>query len=434
VTPVIILAAVVAWTALRLWRRRRRGSSHRSLPSGAAVVARLGDVGLVAEREVRERIRGRIFRVGTLLILVAVAAAIVIPAATRGKTHPQRVGTVGVVPAPLRATVIATATAIGTTVELVPEADVGSARRDLRSGVIALALVDGRQLVVNRAIGSGDTSDTAQLARALARILGVDQAFQAAGLSAGQADQVAGAKPIAVTSLGPAPAQAHARGTSVVGLILVFLMLTQYNTWVLIGVMEEKSSRVVEVLLAAVRPIQLLAGKVLGIGLVALAQAALIVVFAVGLGAAVGSDLVKGTGPLEVVSILVWLVLGYSFYSWVYAAAGSMAERQDQVQSLAFPLSVPIVFGYIVSLSAAGSANASTLIKILAYVPLTAMFAMPVLVGLGQATWWQFAASAVVSVVCTFAVARLAASVYRRAILRTGRRVHLREVFSRAGQ
>ena len=58
-----------------------------------------------------------------------------------------------------------------------------------------------------------------------------------------------------------------------IGLVLVFVMLTQYLTWTLIGVMEEKSSRVVEVLLAAVRPVQLLAGKVLGIGLVALAQA-----------------------------------------------------------------------------------------------------------------------------------------------------------------
>ena len=52
------------------------------------------------------------------------------------------------------------------------------------------------------------------------------------------------------------------------------------------------------------------------------------------------------------VSTLVWLVLGYAFYCWVYAAAGSLAERQDQVQTLAFPLSVPIIFGYIMALTA----------------------------------------------------------------------------------
>ena len=96
-------------------------------------------------------------------------------------------------------------------------------------------------------------------------------------------------------------------------------MLQQYNTWILIGVMQEKSSRVVEVLLATVRPIQLLGGKVLGIGLVALGQATAIVGFALVVGAAVGSDLLKGTGPLVLASELLWLVLGYAFYCWVYA-------------------------------------------------------------------------------------------------------------------
>ncbi len=64
---------------------------------------------------------------------------------------------------------------------------------------------------------------------------------------------------------------------------------------------------------------------------------------------------------------------------------------------------------------------------------LRAPFAMPVLVGLSAVTWWQFAASAAISVVCTVGVARVATDVYRRAILRTGRRVRLREVFARTG-
>ena len=190
-------------------------------------------------------------------------------------------------------------------------------------------------------------------------------------------------------------------------------------------------SEVVEVLLAAVRPVKLLAGKVLGIGLVAFAQAGLIVAFALVLASSVGSDLLKGTAPLVLASTLLWLVLGYTFYCWVYAAAGSMASRQDQVQSLAFPLSLPIIFGYVTALTAASTSNASILIKVLAYLPPTAPFAMPVLVGLGAVTWWEFAASAALSLVCTVGVARLAAGVYRRAILRTGRRVQVREIVSR---
>jgi ABC-2 type transport system permease protein len=390
------------------------------------------DVGLVAAREVRERIRGKIFRVGTLLILVVVAAAIVIPVLHTGKSHPQQVAVVGALSASLRATVVASGTSIGTTVHLVSEADVEAAHGDLRSGRVDMAIVDGRELVLNKAIRPTDTSTTAQLVRAVSKNLGVAEAFAAAGLSASQSSQLAGAKALPVTSLQRGTAKGATQTTSLVGLILVFVMLTQYNTWILIGVMEEKSSRVVEVLLAAVRPVQLLAGKVLGIGLVAFAQASLIVVFALGLAKAVGSGLLEGTAPLVLVSTLVWLVLGYAFYCWVYAAAGSMAERQDQVQSLAFPLSLPIIFGYIMALTAIGSGSPSTLFEVLAYLPPTAPFAMPVLVGLGSVTWWEFAASAGLSIVCTVGVARLATSIYRRAILRTGRRVQFREIFSRA--
>ena len=384
----------------------------------------------MAAREVRERFRGKVFRVGTLLILLVVAGAIVVPVLNSGKSRPQRVGVVGALPAPLRAAVVASATSVGTTVHLVPEADADAAHGDLRSGRIDLAIVDGRELIVDKAIGTV-TSTTAQLALSVSKNLGLAEAVESAGLSATQVAELAGAKALPVKSLQPGTAKGAAQTTSTVGLILVFIMLTQYNTWILIGVMEEKSSRVVEVLLAAMRPVQLLAGKVLGIGLVAFAQAALVVAFALGLAEAVGSDLLRGTAPLVLVSTLVWLVLGYAFYCWVYAAAGSMAERQDQVQSLAVPLSLPIIFGYVMALIAAGSGSSSTFFKVLAYLPPTAPFAMPVLVGLGAVTWWEFAASAVVSIVCTVGMARLASSVYRRAILRTGRRVQLRELFSR---
>ena len=101
------------------------------------------------------------------------------------------------------------------------------------------------------------------------------------------------------------------------------------------------------------------------------------------------------------------------------------------MQSLAFPLGLPVIFGYIMAFSAATSGNPTTFFHVLAYLPPTAPFAMPVLVGLGAASWWQFAVSAIISVACTVGVARVAASIYRRAILQTGRRVRLREVRAR---
>ena len=398
-----------------------------------APAARLtGYTGMVAAREIRQRFRSRTFRVGTVLILAVVAAAIVIPVLTKGKTGPQQIGIVGALPARLRAAVVAVGKSTGTTVHFIAEPDLAAARTDLRSGRVGLAVVDARAIVVNKAVYSTDTSTGAQLVRAVAGDLGIEEAFEAAGLTSAQTARLARAGPLPVTSLQPGQASGTARTTAIIGLILVFVMLTQYNTWTLIGVMEEKSSRVVEVLLAAVRPVQLLAGKVIGIALVAFAQAALVLAVALLLAKAVGSELLQGTEPLAVVSTLAWLLLGYAFYCWVYAAAGSMAERQDQVQSLAFPLSLPIIFGYIISLTTVTSGSPSGFFRVLAYLPPTAPFAMPVLVSLKAISWWQFAVSAAISIACTVGVARLAASVYRRAILRTGRRVSLREIVSGA--
>ena len=421
----LIAVLVVAVVGLRLWRRRRSSPSpgpRLSLGSVSSLV------GLIAAREVRERLRGRIFKVGTLLILLVVAAAIVIPAVHHSSTATQRVGVVGPLSPIQSDAILASGTSVGVRIQFVDLASVADAQHDLRHGSVDLVVIDAKHLVTDQADSSGSNTTT-QLAASVAQNLGLVDAMLAAGLTAGQISNIAHSSTLTVTNL--AHAKAPVSGASIIGIILLFVMLSQYNTWILIGVMEEKTSRVVEVLLATVRPVQLLAGKVIGIGTVAFGQAALIVGFAIVLGKAVGSNFLHGTAPLELVSTLVWLVLGFAFYSWVYAAAGSMAERQDQVQSLAFPLTLPILFAYIMALTAAGTQSASTLFKVLAYLPPTAPLTMPVLVGLGQVTWWGFLTSVALSIISTVAVARVAGKIYRRAILRTGRRVRWKEVLSR---
>ncbi len=400
--------------------------------SQQAVEATLGVVGLIAMREVKERVRGRIFRLGTLFMLLAVGAAIVVP--TLGSGHgPARqvVGVVGPLPVRGQQLVRAAASRDHDAVSLVPEPGLAEARSALRSGRVGFVIVDGDQILVERPVSSSGSPADPALVRDVATYLGVLEAYRQAGLSARQVSVLDGARPVAVRAL-EASSKAPERATSVIGLVLLFFMLTQYNTWILIGVMQEKSSRVVEVLLATVRPLQLLGGKVLGIGLVALGQAGLIAGFSVVVAEAVGSNLLRGMGALVLLSELLWLVLGYAFYCWAYAAAGSTAERQDQVQSLALPLSLPVLLGYIYSIAVASSGNADLLFKVLAYLPPTAPFCMSVLVSLHQATWWEFTASALVSLAGTVAMAVLAANIYRRAVLRTGARVHLRDVLARA--
>jgi ABC-2 type transport system permease protein len=431
--PILILAGTALFVVMRRLRvtpgRRRPGSRAPAALHDAfsALTTAGGDVGLVAAREVRARVGGRVFRAGTLLMLAAAAAAIVIPVLERGRRI-EHVGVVGAISAPARAALVSAGSSVGGDVRVVSERSAASARADLRSGRIDVAVVDGRRVLAEEAIAPSDTSTVAQLARAISRAVGSDEAVRAAGLSPAQAAVLAGARPLPVDSLQSRGISAPARAAAVVALVLLFVMLTQYNAWTLVGVMEEKATRVIEVLLAAVGPSKLLTGKVAGIGIVVFAQAAVVFGFAFGLARAVGSDLVRGTSPTVLVSALVWLVLGYGFYSWVYAAAGSMTERQSQVQTLAFPLALPVIFAYFVATTTLASGSTSTLVEVLAYLPPTAPFAVTVLTALGAITWWQFAISAALSLLCTVGVARLAMAVYRRSILRTGARVRLSDL------
>jgi ABC-2 type transport system permease protein len=424
-----IIAVVAVLLGVRVLRRRRAS------PAAGAAPLRLGplhgDVAMIAGREIRERVAGRVLRIGTLLIMAVVAAAIVIPTLTKSTSGPQHVAYVGSLSALQRDVVETAAASVGTRVVLTREPDDAAARAALRAGTVGVVIEGTAGLLVASPVSADDVSTGALLVDALSEELGVADAMTADGLTLAQALRLQAARPIAVTSLtSSSTTSGTAHPTSIIGLILTFVMLSQYNTWVLIGVMEEKSSRVVEVLLAAVRPIRLLLGKIIGIGSVALGQATIIVAFALLVAKAVGSDILKGAGLTTIAASLLWLVLGYAFYCWVFAAAGSTVERQNQVQSLAFPLSLPLIFGYVVSITAASEGSASTLVRVLAYLPPTAPFAMPVLVGLGDVSWWQFFGSALISIATTAVVAHFAAIVYRRAILRTGRRIKLRELFS----
>ncbi|MGH3733107.1 MAG: ABC transporter permease [Acidimicrobiales bacterium] len=438
---IVAIVAAVALIRITMFRRRRaRRSPQPAKPVPASPPTRhvrrrsgpgwLGDAGIVAGREVRERIHGRIFRAGTAFILVAVAAAIIIPtlhSGSSGSTQ-QSVGIVGPLVPGLEEAVKLAGTSSGDVVTTFEESSLVDAKRALRSNKVDLVIIDAKSVLLNLPAQSSKSPADPTLVSFVAEYLGVLHAYRTANLTPAQQSAVNGSKAVPVRTL---TSQSKSTQTpSVIGIVLLFLMLTQYCTWTLIGVMQEKSSRVVEVLLATLRPIQLLGGKVLGIGLVALGQATLIVAFALGVSAAVGSNLLHGSAPLALLAELLWLILGYAFYCWVYAAAGSMAERQDQVQTLALPLSIPILLGYIFSLTVASSGNVDIFFKVLAYLPPTAPFCMSVLVGLGDVTWWEFLASVLISIAGTIAMAVLAARIYRRAVLRTGARVHLRELFA----
>ena len=194
-----------------------------------------------------------------------------------------------------------------------------------------------------------------------------------------------------------------------IGLVLLFFLLTQYNTWILIGVMQEKSSRVVEVLLATVRPLQLLGGKVLGIGLVALGQATLVV----GSPSSWRRRWVRTccTAPHRWSGVPAALVGPGVRLLLLGVRRGRLDRRTPGPGADPRPTPEHPDPGRLHLLDHGGQLGQPDLFfKVLAYLPPTAPFCMPVLVGLNQVTWWEFVASVLISIAGTVGMAIFAAA------------------------
>ena len=383
---------------------------------------------LVARREIRERVRRRSYRISMAVSMVAVGAFIVIPKLVAGSTHPLRVGVVGTLSPTARTEILALKAVIARNVELVDVADGAAAESELRSRRLAVAVEDSRQVVVRVTPSSSDASAGARLAAGLAAVVGRDNGLRAAGLGDAQIATVDRVPPLAVRGLEPNHSQRdRQKAATLIGVILILVYLQAYGTWVLNGVVEEKSTRVVEVLLAAIRPTALLAGKILGIGCMALLQAVALVAAAFIAAAAVGSHVLGGGVTATTVELVGWFVLGYAFYCSVYGAAGSLISRQEEAQNVAFPLQLPLLLAYFTSFSALTGDRASGLVRVLSFLPPTAPISMPVRLAVEAVPPWQVALSIGLLVAGTAVMLRTAAAVYVRAILHTGQRLTWRQ-------
>jgi len=216
-----------------------------------------------------------------------------------------------------------------------------------------------------------------------------------------------------------------------VGALLLYSFLSLYGAWVLYGVAEEKSSRVAEVLLSAVRPTTLLTGKVIGIGLAALLQGLLTMGAALVATAVTGSDLLAAVSLADLFGLLGWFLLGYAFYAVVYAAAGSLVARQEDVQNVATPPALPLLAGYIVAAQAAFGGD-NVLVRVMSLLPPTAPVVMPVRTTVSDVPVWEVALSVALTVAGIGVLVQVAGRVYARSLLRTGGRVRWRDALRSA--
>lgn len=375
---------------------------------------------LVAQRELRTRGRSRAYRVTTVILLVAVAAAVVIPAIVARSSKPERVGIVGGSATAMTRIVTEAGRIAGTQVTVVPEPDLATAESRLRSGDLGTVLVDGTEVVVKQVAIAGTGGS---FPAALANLADLTKVL-------GQLPPSAGANGFAlpVRGLIPPSASLTTRLTGLFTSVLLWIIIQVYGQQIAMGVAEEKQSRIVEVILATIRPIQLLVGKVLGMGLLAMLQTAATVAVFLGLGAAVGSSVVHGAAPGIVIAGAVFLIVGYAFYCTAYAAAGSLVSRQSEIGTAIVPVTLPLTLAYVLSYTVLYTNGANTFYRVLGFLPPTSPVAMPVLYAAGDVPAWQVAVSAVLLAAGTVWMARIAATIYSRSILRTGARLRLRQV------
>jgi ABC-2 type transport system permease protein len=383
----------------------------------------------VARREFRERGRTKAFWVTTAIFVLGVLAGAIIPALV-SRTSGESTATVGIVGerSPSLTQAVAEAGRLTRTrIATVPLSSVAMADSGLKSGTLDAVLVDGRQVLIKQQALS--TSSSSSVANTLAQVVGLQRLFAAlpAGAAASIASQGAA---LPVRAIEPPPRGIAPRVTALVLSILTYVLIIVYGQQITVGVGEEKSSRVVEVLLTTLRPVQLVTGKVIGMGALALAQIlSLGAVYLIAAEAA-GTASVRGASPAVIAMGLLWLLLGYAFYSFAFAAAGSLITRQSDANNVAFPLYIPLILGYVFTNTAIWGTNVSAFYHVLTFIPFTAPVTMPALFAIGAAPWWQVLVSALITIGGIVVMVRLAGTVYERAILHTGTRLKLRQALA----
>lgn len=383
-------------------------------------------VGLVAGREVRTRLRSKAFIITTVATLVLLVGFSLVMKLVGGGSD-STVGLTGgstSLAAPLKAT----AESIGQSIETREIHDEPAGRRQVDDGTLdALLVGDGSNIVV---VVKKDIDEKLRgTLNVLAGQLALNQQIvDLGGDPARVATAVAGAKAEVRPLEPPFDYNGQQLVLGMIAGVLIYMSLLVNGQSVAQGVVEEKSSRVVELLLATIQPWQLMAGKVLGIGLVGLIQ--MLVIGGVGVVAGLGLGVLTisvGAAVGTVAWLVVWFLLGFFAYSLVFAALGALVSRQEDVGGVTTPPLMFVILGYVLGISILPSDPGNKLIETLSIVPLFAPTLMPMRLAMGGVPVWQAALSVALVVALIPALVWLSGRVYRNAVMRSGGKVRLRD-------
>lgn len=354
---------------------------------------------LIARREIVVRSRDRTTFIGTAVTIAILAAIILLPSLFGGTT------TITVATGDTE--VLRAAEGLATVYDV--EVERSSAGGDLRQAVVDeradAAVVDGAIV-----IGASAPDETEALLQEASRQVRA---------------QAPDPPPLTVDAIDSDAEDRQA--FAAIALIILYGQLIGYGFWVAIGVVEEKASRIVEILLATIRPRELLFGKVLGIGVVGLGQLLLIALAGLGIGLAAGEIELGGDELSTLPTVLGWFVLGYAMYAGAFALAGSLVSRQEDVQSVTTPLLMGLLASFFLGFQAVDDPG-GTLAQVLSFIPISAPLVMPVRMIAGDVGVLTVLVSVAIVLASTYAVIAFAARLYGTAVLQTGSRIKLRDL------
>jgi ABC-2 type transport system permease protein len=417
----------------------------------------------VAVREYRSRATSRSFLIGTVILAAIAFAATQLPvlidvAEGTSRTRVAVVVRAANMPSDSAAAMMGTLNGqTGTShrafdVSWYQAGDAAAAQKSLEDGKVDVLLVVDRDPASQnlsftlRTNLPSDGQPVNTITNA-ATYLALDDGLARAGTSIGALQKTkVTVLPVLGSSADPANSISREVSTNLLStglIVLIFMAIITYGTWVAMSVAEEKGSRVMELMLNATTPLQMLAGKVIGNGAAGLTQYGIILGAVIAglvaqgpihravLSGSSTSDAFGGLNPPVLGAFVVLFVLGFLLYSLLYAALGSMVSRQEDVQSATSPLMMLIMIGYFMSIFGL-SAIDEAWVRIASFVPFFSPYLMLARVSVGHVEVWEFGLAIVFMLVAIAIALVVAARIYSAGVLLYGQRVGFRQILKAA--
>ncbi len=427
---------------------------------GAATQDTLRNIRLIIGREYATRVKARSFIITTIILLVIVFLASFIPTivqlfTTRPATTAQVVvvneagpiagmdetALVSYISGDLNGTTPSSQPAFAISSQ--QQTSLESLQQQVKQGKLDILLVLERlsdqslHLTYDTNASATNDSNLPQI-QTLADLLGFLDTAHRLGLTQAQTSSLL--TPTAVTvmySQGTPSTSASIAGTilGVAGAFLIFVIVGLYANTVATGVAEEKSSRIMEILVTAATPFQLMSGKIVGIGSACLTQMGAVVTVAIGgvllqtplqnalFGARAGgfSQYLAGVSIPFYLLLLVYVVLAFFLYSPLYAGLGALVKRQDEVQNATMAATTLLISSWLLIYLSISTPDAAWT-RVISYIPFFTPWVMLVRLGLGTVAWWEIVVTIVLMLLTIFASIWVAARLYRLGVLLYGQR------------